>query len=400
MNSKILLSVSATLNLVALGFFISLCHSHKASPESVTTSAAKAAPAAMVVSAPVEQPAKISNPPATTWVEALRDAHISEKVIADVASANFEDRWHALALENQKKFDRGEIDQATLSGFDLQHDEEREKQMRAALGDEGFRHWDQTRELADLDRSGVQLSADESDRLYEMRKNLDRKRVELDKARVLGKLTDEEAATQSGALYTQYNQDLIKFLGDDRYAQMQSGGDTGMSGLKQSLDGINADDSQVSGMKTAQQEWNSQRNQLDIQLQKGEVTAEDYQKQSAALDAQRDQEYQKVLGTNAFADFQRNQSEQYQALKRLGPGIAFTADDVNNLYAMLQDYQTEVRDYRDRAQQLQNQGQTVNWSAVDKVLANYAQQTESTLRDQLGDKFDKLKRSNLLPFER
>jgi hypothetical protein len=400
MNSRILLGISATLNIVALAFLISLHNSHRASPGSGVPSAAEAAPVSMAGSSPSERPPKISKPRATTWVQALRDAQISEKVIADVAAADFEDRWHVLALENQKKFDRGEIDQAALSGFDLQHDEEREKQMLAALGDEGFRRWDQPRELADLDRSGVQLSADESSQLYEKRKNLDRKQLELDKARLQGKLTDEEAASQSNALYTQYNQDLLKFLGDDRYAQMQNGGDTGTSGLKQSLDGIHADDSQVSGMQTAQQQWNSQRNQLDIQLQKGEVTAEDYQKQMAALDTQRDQEYQKVLGTNGFAEFQRNQSEQYQTLKRVGPGVGFTGDDVNNLYAMLQSYQTEVRDYRDRAQQLQDQGQTVNWSAVDKALANYTQQTESALHDQLGDKFDKLKRSNVLPFER
>lgn len=400
MNSKILLGISATLNLVAFGFLISLGNSHKASPGSTMASGATVTPAPRAVSAPTEQPPKISKSPVTTWVQALRDAQISEKVIANVAAADFEDRWHVLALENQKKFDRGEIDQATLSGFDLQHDGEREKQMRAALGDEGFRRWDQARELADLERSGVQLSTDESGKLYEMRKNLVRKQLELDKARVQGKLTDEDAASQSGALYTQYNQDLLKFLGDDRYAQMQNGGDTGASELKQNLNGINADDSQVSGMKTAQETWNSQRNQLDLQLQKGDVTAEDYQKQLASLDAQRDQEYQKILGTNGFAEFQRNQSEQYQMLKRLGSGVGFTSDDVNNLYAMLQNYQTEVSDYRGRAQQLQEQGQTVNWPAVDKVLANYAQQTESALRDQLGDKFDKLKRSNVLPFER
>ncbi len=400
MNSKILLGISATLNLVALGFFISVWKSHQASTGSAVPVAATVNPAPVALSAHAEQPPKISQPPAVSWVQALRDAQISEKVIADVAAANFEDRWHVLALENQKRFDRGEIDQATLSGFDLQHDEEREKQMRAALGDEGFRRWDQARELADIDRSGVQLSADESGRLYDLRKNLARKQLELDQARLQGKLTDEDAASQSSALYTQYNQDLLKCLGDERYAQMQNGGDTGASELKKSLDGINADESQVSGLTTAQQQWNSQRNQLDIQLQKGAVTAEDYQKQLAALDAQRDQEYQKVLGTNGFAEFQRNQSEQYQALKRIGPGVGFTSDDVNNLYAMLQDYQTEVSDYRDRAQQLQAQGQTVDWSAVDKVLANYQQQTESALRDELGDKFDKLKRSNVMPFAR
>jgi len=181
---------------------------------------------------------------------------------------------------------------------------------------------------------------------------------------------------------------------------MQNGGDTGASELKQNLRGIQVDESQISGMNTAQQQWNSQRNQLDIQLQKGEVTTEDYEKQMAALDARRDQEYQKVLGTNGFAEFQRNQSEQYQTLKRLGPGVGFTDDDVNNLYAMLQDYQTEVREYRDRAQQLEAQGQTVDWPSVDKALADYAQQTESALRGQLGDKFDKLKRSNVMPFGR
>jgi hypothetical protein len=400
MNSKILLGVSVTLNLVALGFFVSLHNSHELSRDSMAAAAATATPVPIMVVSTPEQPAKISKAAATSWVEALRDAHISEKVIADVAAANFEDRWHALALENQKKFDRGEIDQATLSRFDLQHDEEKEKQMRAALGDEGFRRWDQGRELADLERSGVQLSDDESGKLYDLRKNLARKQLELDKARLQGKLTDEDAATQSSALYTQYNQDLLKFLGDDRYAQMQNGGDTGASELTRNLDGINADDSQVSGMTAAQQQWNAQRNQLDIQMQKGEVTAEDYQKQMAALDTQRDQEYQKVLGTNGFAALQRNQSEQYQALKRLGPDVGFTSDDVNNLYAMLQDYQTEVSDYRDRAQQLQAQGQTIDWPAVDKALANYTQQTESALRAQLGDKFDKLKRSNVMPFER
>jgi len=73
---------------------------------------------------------------------------------------------------------------------------------------------------------------------------------------------------------------------------------------------------------------------------------------------------------------------------------------VNSLYTMFQDYQTEVSGYRERAQQLQAQGQAIDWPAVDKTLANYAQQTESALRTQLGDKFDTLKRSNVMPFER
>ncbi|HXT13927.1 MAG TPA: hypothetical protein VN873_20420 [Candidatus Angelobacter sp.] len=398
MNSRLLLAVSVALNVVAGGYWLALHRSHPATLPSPTPAVAEAPK----VEAPVRvEPApKPIVAPATSWVQALRDAQISEKVIAEVAAVTFEDHWHALALENQKKFDRGEIDQTALTGFDLDHDEAREKEMRAALGDEAFRRWDQARELRDLDRSGVQLSADESDQLYELRKDLDRKRLELDKARHDGKLTDEDAASQSQALYTQYNQQLLKLLGNDRYAQMQNGGDTGASDLARNLKDLNVTDSQVSGMQTAEQNWNSQKNGLDVKLQKGDISAEDYAQQMKTLEAQRDADYQKVLGPDGFAQFQRDQSEQYQMLKRLGPGMGFTSDDVNNLYAMIQDYQTQVQDYRDRAQQLQNQGQSVDWSAVDKVLANYSQQTENALREELGDKFDKLKRSNVMPFER
>ena len=399
MNSKLLLGFSVALNVVTVFALISAHRSQNAHP------AASTAPAAVATSTsadfpPLQRPPKPSNTSTVGWVQALRDAHLTEKVIADVASANFEDRWHGSALENQRKFDRGEIDQQTLTGFDLEHDEEKEKEMRAALGDEGFRHWDQARELADLDRAGVQLSAGENDQLYDLRKDLDAKRLALDKARHDGTLTDEQAASQSEALFAQYNQALLKFLGDARYAQMQNGGDTGISSLKQNLRDITTDDSQLSGMETAQQTWNSQRNNLDIKLQKGDITAEDYQQQMDALNAQRDQQYQQVLGTNGFAQFQRDQNEQYQTLKRVGAGLGFNSDDINSLYGTIQDYQNAVSDYRDRAQQLQSKGQTIDWSGVDKVLANYSQQTENALREQLGDKFDKLKRSNTLPFER
>ncbi len=347
-----------------------------------------------------ESLAKVAKSSAVNWVQALRDSGISDKIIADVAAANFEDRWQKLADENQKKFDSGEIDRATLTRFDLEHDTEQEKELRTELSEDAYHRWDQTRVLADFERTGVQLSDDESELLYTLRKELDRKRLDLDLARHDGKVKDTDAAAQSEAMYAQYNQQLLKVLGRDRYAQTQSGGDTGVGELKRNLQGINADDSQLAGMQTALQSWNAQRSELDAKLQEGSITADDYQKQLKALETQRDQEYQNALGTNGFAAFQRNQDERYQTLQRIGTDVGFSDNDIDNLYASIQDYQNSVNDYRDRAQQLQDQGQTVDWAAVQKALDDYSHQTETALRDQLGDKFDKLKRSNVLPFDR
>lgn len=399
MKSKFFLTLSVGLNIVALLVFII---SHASTTEAKVTTAPTVATAAMANAGSATQSPELRpfDPSKVTWVQALRDAQISEKIIADVASATFEDRWHQQALENQRKFSRGEITQTALTGFDFEHDDEKEKAMRAELGDEGFRLWDKTGQLADVDQTGVQLSGEESDKLYDLRKDLDRKRLDLDKAIHDGNITDEDAAAQREALYAQFDQKQLKLLGDARYAQMRNGTDLGISQLKQQLGNINASDAQVSDMEAAQQSWNSQRSALEIQLQKGELSGDIYEQQMKTLDAQRDQEYQKVLGSDGFAQFQRGQSEQYQMLKQLAPGMGFTTEDVNNLYEMLQDYQNGVQDYRARAQALQDKGQTVDWPTVNKALANYAQQTEDALRGQLGDKYDKLKRSNVMPFER
>jgi hypothetical protein len=399
MKLKLFLAVSVALNVVAVSFLIALSAALKApngSPALPTTDA----PIVPANFARPEQPAGVSTSSVIGWVQALRDGGISDKLIADVAAANFEEAWQKLAEENQKKFDRGEIDQAALTRSDLEHDSEKAKELRTVLGDEAFRRWDQTKVLADFERTGLQLSPDESAQVYQIRKDLDQKRLDLDLARHDGKTTDAESASQSEAMYAQYNHQLLQALGPDRYAQLQSGAETGIGELKRNLHGISADDSQLTSLQTALQNWNSQRAELDLKIQEGTVTADDYEKQMKALDIQRDQKYQNVLGTNAFADFQRNQSEQYQTLQRIGPDIGFSEDDINSLYASVEEYQHSVNDYRDRAQKLEDEGQTVDWLAVEKALRDFSQQTENALRDKLGDKFDKLKRSNVMPFER
>jgi len=334
------------------------------------------------------------------WVQTLRNAGIAEKVIADVAAADFESRWQKRSQENQKKFERGDIDHAALMRLDLEHDAEQEKELRAALGDDGFRRWDQTKVLADLDRAGLNLTGGENDELYDLRKELDRKRTELDKARQQGKLSDEDAAAQSSALYAKYNEQLLKLLGEDRYALLQSDGNTGLGDLHRNLSTLSPDDAQVAGMETAQQTWNARRGRLDAQFQTGKVTAEEYQQQLKSLEAERDQEYQKVLGPAGYAAFQKAEDPRYQAMKRVGPGWGMSDIDINNLYAAIQNYEHDIADYRQRAQAIEAQGQTVDWPAIEKTLRDFSQQTENALRSSLGDTFDKLKRSNVLPFER
>ena len=400
MKLKFWLGLSILLNVIALGALLFFRTRSLQDSSPTTTLMPAAAPQFDSNSARPKQVAKAGASSTTDWVQALRAARVPEKLIADVAAAEFQEDWDRRSWANQRRFERGEMDQDALTKFDLQHDVEQEKELRAVLGNDGFRHWDKRRVLAEFDRAGLELVESESDDLYDLRKTRDGKRLALDQAVQEGKVDENEARQRTEALDAQYNEQLLKLLGVDRYALVQSGGDTGLGELRRNLRALNADDGQVSGMESAQQSWNEQRNKLEVELQAGRVSGEDYEKQLKALESARDQEYQKVLGGDRYAEFQRNQDERYQTMKRVGTASGLTETDVNELYSTVQNYENAIRDYRDRAQGIEAQGQQVDWAAVEKTLRGYSDQTENALRASLGDKFDKLKRSNALPFER
>src|SRR6185369_16557198 len=126
----------------------------------------------------------------------------------------------------------------------------------------------------------------------------------------------------------------------------------------------------------------------------------EYERRVKGLDATREHEFQNTLGADSFAEYQKAQDGRYRTMKRFGPAWGLSDGDINNLYSTIQSYESSVRDYQQRAQTIQEQGQEVDWPAVQKALRDYAKQTEDILKKSLGEeRFNKLKRSNVLALE-
>src|SRR5204863_6228587 len=85
------------------------------------------------------------------WIDNLRAAGVSEKVLAGLVNSDFENRWRIKLREVEKQFQDGEIDSDAVVRANQDHDIELEKEMRAALGEEGFRRWDKEKWLAEFD---------------------------------------------------------------------------------------------------------------------------------------------------------------------------------------------------------------------------------------------------------
>jgi hypothetical protein len=69
----------------------------------------------------------------------LRAAGVPNKVIARVVLGDLEERWQKRLDECQEKFDSGEVDADAFEALSQTHDQEREEELRAALGDEGYK---------------------------------------------------------------------------------------------------------------------------------------------------------------------------------------------------------------------------------------------------------------------
>ncbi len=126
-----------------------------------------------------------------------------------------------------------------------------------------------------------------------------------------------KSAIDSDQAYAEFNQQLKTLLGDERYAKSQGVDDgAAAANLKQDLAKVNPSDSQFQDLLKAQQQLNDRRSAVDKQFQDDPSSA-DYTAQLKALDDQRDQEYQRVLGTNVFATFQKQQDLDYSKMKSL-----------------------------------------------------------------------------------
>jgi hypothetical protein len=335
------------------------------------------------------------------WIEALRKAGVPDKVVADVVSADFESRWQGRTRAVQLQIERGEADDSALAQLHLQRSIEQERELRAALGEDKFGEWERDRLLRQLNLGNVKLTASETDALYGLRKGLEQRTRELDEARFNGEIDDIDYERQAEKNLDQYDREFNALIGNERYAATENTFGGGGGELRRALQQIKANGAQSEAILQAQQKWRDQRAAIEEESKVGNAMADGYEQRMTAIDAARDQEYQRALGEEGFAAFQKAQDHRYKAMKRYAGAWQLNEQDIDYLYRMQKHYESSVRDYRQQAQSIEEQGQPVDWSAVQAGIAQFSRETEQTLRSYLGeDRLKKLMRNDVVAIEK
>jgi len=392
------LRISVALNLVLAASVFCLFRRTPAqkiphAPPVSAPTAIVAGPAAIALPRPVGPSGSPSWQP---WLQQLRAAGVPEDVIASLVASDFQNRWEKKMSDVWRRYEAGELNDDERAALEAQHDEQEEKDLRTALGDEGFERWDKTRTLADLDCAGVVLSSSEADALYRLRKDLARKDHDLEEARRDGKIDPADFTAQQSAAQEEYEKQFQVLLGEDRYAAMQSP-DEKDGALRRSLKQLGVNDAQAQGMGDIESDWNSQRLALDREAQQGQIQGTDYETQITAINAARDLACQQLLGTNGLNRLQELQDTRYQTLKRYAGDWQLSDDDVENVYRLMESCQKAVDDYQQQAHAEEDRGQSVDWTKVRENIRQFSSQTDQALNDYLGsDRFVRLKRNGVL----
>lgn len=329
-------------------------------------------------------------------VDELRAMGVPNKILARIVQQDIDANWNKFAGELTLKC-RGDSD--TMAALQLQIDTSMDSDMRAALGEEGFKQWDHENLLRETDPGKIQLTTTETDAAYDLWKKLQQRELELKKAKLDGQMDEADMTDAHDKAYSEFNQQMKALLGDDRYAKsQQTDSDTAASNLRSDFAKANPTDAQFQQLLQTQQQWNERRAELDKQFQDNTSSAT-YTEQVKALDAARDAQYQSVLGTNIFSALQKEQDPGYASMKKYESLWGLDDNSIDSIYGTLKYYQKSVSDYQTQAHTLEASGQTVDWSAINKNLQQFSQQIQQSLRNYLGqDRFSRLQQNGVLQF--
>ncbi len=387
--------LNVLLGIAALALY--LRHAKPSLPAAAPAVAAPSGPAVVRSVARPEYPGTATPTARRRWlVDELRGMGVPNKVLARIVIADLDWAWNKRGGEVSLQT-HGDPD--TLALLKLENASSLDSEMKAALGEEGFRQWDHENMLREANRGKIALTPAEIDGSYALWKELQARELELKKARVKGEMDEIGIAEEFGRLVGNFETRLKALLGEERYAQARQLHDPSAAvNLRESLATAQPNEVQFQELLRTQQAWNELRQKLDLQF-KDDPASSAYAEQLSVLEEAREEEYRRVLGADAFAAVQKEQDPSY-GLMRKNAGL-WGLDDhkIDSVYGSIKYFEKTVQDYQAQVRARESQGQAVDWSEVSRNLQHFTDQTEQALEHYLGkDSFTKLQRNGVFPF--
>lgn len=325
-------------------------------------------------------------------IDELRKKGVPGEMLALVARVDFEMQW-----DDRFKSCRG--DPEKLAAVQLEMNMSKDAALQAALGEATFKQWDQKCMLWEAMSTKVEVSHDEAEAIYALKKKLQQAQYTVEQARLKGAMDEATINEAYDRSYSEYFSQLKTILGDERYAKSQQlDKEFVLGNLRHELSKINPSEAQVQQLFNIEQGWKQAVAELDHQFQ-NDPTAIDYRARTKALAEAREIECQRVLGSEAYDNLRKQQDPTYAEMKKYQQLWGLDDTKVDNVYSALRQYKTATLEYESQLKALAAQGQPVDGAKANAYLHDLANHTQVALQEYLGPaSYNRLLRNRVLPF--
>jgi hypothetical protein len=332
---------------------------------------------------PGKAPASGTGVALTDAVAALRKAGVSDMMMAEFIAAQAAVQRKERQRDLMAKIARGEADPNTVYvGANV----ERDQMIRSLLGDEAFQQWDKQNYV---DRVvALRLSPEEYDAWYMAQKEQEARTLEISQRHMAGEVDVSENSAQLRALVDEADRRMKELLGPERYAQYKAGmyGGAGNS-ARWYLRDLKLGDSQFDALAQADASF-AQKNAELMERQRTGFRTGDYFKEVQAIQAARDAEYERVLGPQGMAEWQKQQDSQYKQMIKYATAWQLSKADADFVYEAQRQYRQAVQDAAKNP---------AGYAARAEELRTLGEQAAQNVQNYLGaDRYAKLKKAGAI----
>lgn len=399
MSSALRLSVGANIALV--GIVAALLWRDGAAPSSPV------APLAGPVSAragapepraeaedPRPQPVGAELDPAA--IAQFESMGISREVLVNVVLGEFHRRWDTRFTELEARYAPKQVPDWEYVELSRLRDAEQQRALKETLGEARYHAWDKEQTLRMLNAGGVSMTADEAERAYQLQKDFDEQRKELQMAMEDGLADMADVGLLQEQAQETLDRQLEKLLGERRFKEMRGIADP-IADVYRAFGDLDPTPGQAEAVVVAEDDYRAREAALARRLNETARDAATVAAELKAMSDAREESLRRIFGAEAYENMKRQSDPTYKKLTQFAEAWELRDHEVQSVYATLRAFHDQAERTRAAATMSEAAGQPVDWRAINAAIEQARQQTEVGLQNLIGgERLWRLKENEML----
>jgi hypothetical protein len=326
----------------------------------------------------------------------LEELGLTRDVVVTALLENFHRRWDRefIALEN--RYAPRPVPEREYIELARRRDAEQLRELKTALGEDGYRQWDRDRTLRLLNVTGVTMTSAESDQAYRLQKEFEETHRELQMAMEDGIVDPADGSILQAQAQEALDRELATLLGAQRLAELRGVSDPTAEVYRRFGD-VQPTAAQAHAILQAEADYTAREAALARRWQEKAADARALVTEMQALAESREENLRRILGAEAYNTQKRLNDPTFRTLQQYAQAWQLDGHEVDSVYATLQSYHEKAERARTAAAMAEAAGHRIDWQEVHAAIDQARQQTEAGLHGLIGaERLRRLTQNGLL----